>query len=186
MFGGDRKDAKIRKFICKENVRGGERAAPNYSTCRIVRTVGHVHATAISLKCCRVPAASVKLCPSTTPELERASGTNSHGGTRIDESILCIMRLSDFVTETETSSITLNGRQQVERVPGLGMAALQLPGARTRRARLIEAVIAHECNNAQRDGRGRGGDEGSAPLNDGRVRRRRGACKKENRGEKNT
>lgn len=75
------------------------------------------------------------------------------------------MRSSDFVTETETYSITLHGRQQVKRVPGLGVAALQLPGAG--RARLVEAVIAHERDNAQRDGRGRGGDERRAPLDDG-------------------
>lgn len=68
----------------------------------------------------------------------------------------------------------LHGRQQVERVPGLGVAALQLPGARG--ARLIEAVIAHERDNGQRDGGGRGGDEGGAPLDDGRVGGRRGAC----------
>ena len=65
------------------------------------------------------------------------------------------MRLSDFVTETKTSSasIALHGWQQVERVPGLSMPALQLPGAR--RTRLIEAVIVHERDNAQCDGRGR-------------------------------
>ena len=70
----------------------------------------------------------------------------------------------------------LYGRQQVERVSGLGVAALQLPGARG--ARLVEAVIAHEGDDGQRDGGGRGGDEGGAPLDDGRVRGRRCACER--------